>query len=132
LEGYFLDKIQSPQLIWETALGELQIQVNKPNYDTWLKKTTGLRYENNEFSVGVPSTFIAEYMEQNQRSLVEKVLSGILQKEVQVNFQVQQTVGSPAGRANQTRTAVPAQQGALPLFNPRYTFESFVTGKCNQ
>ncbi len=25
-----------------------------------------------------------------------------------------------------------AQQGSLPLFNPRYTFDSFVTGQCNQ
>ena len=31
---------RSPQPVWEAALGELQIRVNKPNYETWLKKTT--------------------------------------------------------------------------------------------
>jgi chromosomal replication initiator protein len=127
-----LDNIQSPQLIWQTALGELQIQVNKPNYDTWLRKTTGLKYENDEFSVGVPSTFVAEYLEQNQRSLVEKVLSGILHREVSVRFQILQISGATVSRANQAKSTGPAQQGTLPLFNPRYTFDSFITGKCNQ
>jgi chromosomal replication initiator protein len=127
-----LDNIQSPQLIWQTALGELQIQVNKPNYDTWLRKTTGLKYENDEFSVGVPSTFVAEFLEQNQRSLVEKVLSGILHREVKVRFQIQPILGSTVSRGNLSKSTVSAQQGTLPLFNPRYTFDSFITGKCNQ
>jgi chromosomal replication initiator protein len=124
--------IRSPQLIWESALGELQIQVNRPNYDTWLKKTTGIGYENGEFSVAVPSTFIAEYLERNLCSLVQKVLTGILHQEVKVSFRVQQDQVSPSGRANPPRNTVPAQQGLLPLFNPRYTFENFVTGQCNQ
>lgn len=127
-----MEEIRSPQLIWESALGELQIQVNKPNFDTWLKKTTGLSFEDGEFCVAVPSTFIAEFLERNQRSLVEKVLAGILNREVRVVFRVIQNQGPYTGRGNQTRTPVPAQQGTLPLFNPRYTFDSFITGQCNQ
>lgn len=127
-----MEEVRSPQLIWESALGELQIQVNKPNFETWLKKTTGLSFENGEFCVAVPTTFIAEYLERNQRSLVEKVLAGILHKEVRVSFRVLQNQGAPTGRSGQARTQVPAQQGILPLFNPRYTFNSFITGQCNQ
>ena len=52
----------SAQQIWETALGELQIQVNKANYRTWLKKTVGLSYQDNHFVVVVPNTFVAEYL----------------------------------------------------------------------
>ncbi|GAI50196.1 unnamed protein product, partial [marine sediment metagenome] len=52
---------RSAQEIWETALGELQIQVNKANYRTWLEKTVGLSYQGNQFVVGVPNTFVAEY-----------------------------------------------------------------------
>jgi chromosomal replication initiator protein len=127
-----MEEIRSPQLIWESALGELQIQVNKPNFDTWLKKTTGLSFEDGEFCIAVPSTFVAEYLEQNQRSLVEKVLAGILHKDVRVAFRVAQNQGTLAVRGSQNRTPVPAQQGSLPLFNPRYTFDSFITGHCNQ
>ena len=58
--------------IWEAALGELQIQVNRANYKTWLGKTVGLSYQNNQFTVGVPNIFVAEYLDKNQRSLIEK------------------------------------------------------------
>ena len=33
------------QRVWDAALGQLQIHVTRPNYDTWLKDTRGLRIE---------------------------------------------------------------------------------------
>ena len=39
-----LMEAESAQRIWETALGELQIQVSRHNYQTWLEKTLGLSY----------------------------------------------------------------------------------------
>lgn len=122
----------SPQQVWEAALGELQIQVNKPNYDTWLKCTTGLTYENSEFVVGVPSTFVAEYLERNQRSLVEKVLAGVLQAEARVRFQVVSHEPNPPCPAKSRGLHVSPQQAMLPLFNPKYRFDTFITGQCNQ
>ena len=114
-------RVRSAQEIWETALGELQIEVNKPNYRTWLSKTVGLSYQDNEFVVGVPNTFVAEYLDKNQRSLIEKVLNGLIQEEIKVQFQI-------SARAEKPR----AQKRDLPLFNPKYTFDSFVVGSCNQ
>jgi len=58
--------------IWEAALGQLQLEVSKPNFSTWLSKTVGMECRDNRFVVGVPNTFIAEYLEKNQRSLIEK------------------------------------------------------------
>ncbi len=121
----------SPQTIWVAALGELQIQVNKQNFDTWLKKTTGLEYKNNEFTIGVPNTFVAEYLNRNQRSLVEKVLAGILKEEVKVSVRVMQDEVQSTSRSGLNRSVV-SPQASLPLFNPRYTFDNFVTGQCNQ
>ena len=125
-----MDTRTSPGAVWEAALGELQIQVNRPNFDTWLKKTTALSYENGEFVVAVPSAFVAEYLERNQRSLVEKVLAGILGQEVSVRFQVAQWGLAP--RPGYKMIAPPPQQACLPLFNPRYTFDTFISGQCNQ
>jgi len=118
--------------IWEAALGVLQIQVNKPNYHTWLAKTTGLSYQDSTFIIGVPSTFVAEYLDKNQRSLIEKVLTDITHQEVRIQFQVNGSQQDrPLGQKSQ-RKATPSQQASLPLFNPRYTFDSFIVGSCNQ
>jgi len=127
-----LTETRSATQIWETALGELQVQVNKPNYHTWLSKTTGLNYQNKQFIVGVPSTFVAEYLEKNQRSLIEKVLTSIIDRDVQLQFKVDNNhPTSKPGSQGRERT-VPVQQTSLPLFNPKYTFDSFVVGGCNQ
>ncbi|MFC2020754.1 chromosomal replication initiator protein DnaA [Chloroflexota bacterium] len=121
----------APQ-IWEAALGELQIQVNKPNYHTWFSKTVGLNYQDNQFVVGVPSTFVAEYLDKNQRSLIEKVLTGIIHREVQILFQMNGHHPNPqSSRSGQEKT-VPAQQASFPLLNPKYTFDSFIVGGSNQ
>ncbi len=109
------------QHIWETALGELQIEVNKSNFRTWLKGTTGLSFIDGEFIVGVPNTFVAEYLEKNLYSLIEKVLTGLTQSKVKVNFCVGEREEKPL-----------KQQKNLPLFNPRYTFDSFIVGRSNQ
>ena len=118
--------------IWESALDELRLQVNKPNYRTWLSKTHGIGYEKDRFVVGVPNTFVAEYLDKNQRSLIEKVLRGVTQEEVQVLFRVD---GNHAGIQSGSRSKkkpVAAEQASLPLFNPRYTFDTFITGSSNQ
>jgi chromosomal replication initiator protein len=110
----------APQ-IWETALGELQIEVNKSNFQTWLRGTTGLSFEDGTFVVGVPNTFVAEYLEKNLYSLIEKVLTGITRSKIKVNFCVGEREVKP-----------PKQQKNLPLFNPKYTFDSFIVGRSNQ
>lgn len=120
------DTRTAPQ-IWEAALGELQVQVSKPNYHTWLAKTIGLTYRDSKFTIGVPSMFVAEYLDKNQRSLIEKALAGITRQEVKIEFQM--TESQPGGRAEKP---APPQQSCLPLFNPKYTFGSFVVGSCNQ
>jgi len=106
--------------IWEAALGQLQLEVSKPNFRTWLSKTVGMECQDKRFVVGVPNTFVAEYLERNQRSLIEKALTGILRDDVKVEFRVATSVEKPGF----SRTK-------LPLFNPRYTFDTFVVGNSN-
>lgn len=81
--------VQTPQEIWETALGKLQLQVSKPNYQTWFRRTTGLSYQDNKFTIGVPNIFVAEYLEKTKRPMIEKVLIDIVPgDEVKIVFQV--------------------------------------------
>ena len=107
---------RSAQQIWETALGELQLQVTKPNYRTWLEKTTGLSYDDSRFVVGVPNTFVAEYLARNQHSLIEKTLIGLTHPGVEVHFQV--------------KSARPAAAG--PGGKAKYTFDNFVVSPSNR
>jgi len=111
---------RSAQQIWETALGELQLQVTKPNYRTWLEKTTGLSYDDSRFVVGVPNTFVAEYLAQNQRSLIEKTLIGLTHPGVEVHFQVNSAKSTAAGPSTD------------PGIKAKYTFGNFVVSPSNR
>jgi len=125
-------RARSAQEIWETALGELQLQVSKSNYRTWLEKTVGLTYQGKQFVVGVPNTFAAEYLDKNQRSLIEKTLIGLTQQDVKVKFYVDgrgQDSLSGYGFQEEIPTTAPTSP---PKLNPKYTFDSFVVSSCNR
>jgi chromosomal replication initiator protein len=120
----------SPQEIWETALGELQVQVSKPNFRTWFSKTSGLSYQDNQFVIGVPNTFAAEYLERNQRSLIEKALTGLTSPHVQVVFRVNGNSNNHSSANSQT--ALPPPVPNYTRLNPDYTFDSFIEGSANR
>lgn len=117
-------RTRTPQEIWETALGELQLQVSKPNYHTWFSRTAGLSYQDGQFVIGVPNAFTAEYLEKNQRSLIEKSLIGLTSPDVRIVFQVN----------GKRRAPVPLPE-AGPVYtrlNPDYVFDAFVEGDGNR
>ncbi len=117
--------------IWEIALGDLQIQVSKPNFRTWFSKTVGLSCDDKQFLIGVPNTFAAEYLEKNQLSLIEKALSGLIKPGIQIIFQVN---GRSHNRAadNSRLEAMPPLQPVYTRLNPDYIFDSFVEGDGNR
>ena len=123
---------KTPQEIWEAALGELQIQVSKPNYRTWFGKTVGLSYEDNQFVVGVPNTFVAEYLGKNQRSLIKKALIGLTSPGVQVVFQVNGKSHNQQGTCEAEAGIPVATQTYDTRFNPNYVFDSFIEGSSNR
>jgi len=120
--------MSSAKEIWETALGELELQVSRPNYQTWFKGTQGIAYDGDQFLLGVPNAFVAEYLEKNQRSLIEKTLIGLIHRNVNVRFQILWAQEGGAGRACEVKRNVSALYG----FNPRYTFDNFVVGAGNR
>ena len=74
--------------LWEAVLGDLQLQVTRPGYETWLKDTIGLAIDNGEFVVGTPNTFVAEMLEQRMYSLISQAVGRVVDGGVDIRFQV--------------------------------------------
>ena len=127
--------------IWNTALGQLQLHVTRPNYDTWLKDTEGLRVEPGNFVVGVPTEFIKEWLATRMRSLVSQVVGGILGRPTEVAFEI---IGRNGHGNGHVEGSLPLANGANPAqaaisspgpqqrLNPHYTFTSFVVADSNR
>jgi len=123
----------SPQAVWETALGQLELQVTRSNYDTWLRGTLGLRFDDGVFVVGAASDFATEWLRSRLRPLIAKTLAGIVGFQVSVTFEV-------LGASTPGHTLPSSPQSDKPtrgadtssLFHPRFTFSSFVPGEENR
>jgi chromosomal replication initiator protein len=124
--------------IWEAALGELQLQVSKANYNTWLKDSRGIAYVKGIFTVAVPTAFIEEWLKSRLSSVVCRILSNITGQNTEVLFQVQalrcDTGTVKAGLMTDGGVSLKSRHkaGKAASLNPKYTFNTFVAGDCNR
>ncbi len=126
--------MESAHETWQKALGELQTQVSRANYNTWLRNSHGVSYDNGVFVVGTPSAFVAEWLTKRLRSLVKKTLTHVVGYDIEVEFIVRdkllpqrrpqlQSALADGGVSTRARVETP---------NSRFTFDNFVVGSCNR
>ena len=128
-----------PRDLWNAVLGELQLHVTRPSFETWLRRTEGIAYQGGEFTVGTPNAFVAEMLEQRMYSLISQTVERVVKAPVEVLFRV--ALSSDDGPSHESeRPALgpdPVQESAQhylrqTALNPRYTFDSFVVGSSNE
>ena len=129
---------------WQAALGQLQMEMPKAAYDTWVKNAELVAYEDGEFIIGVGNAYARDWLESRLSSTVIRMLTGIMNRSVVVRFVVWQesldTINvseisnhdeaSSAGLEN----SYPFELPAIPnqSLNARYTFDNFVVGPSNR
>jgi chromosomal replication initiator protein len=132
--------------VWDTALGQLQLQVTRPNFETWLKDTVGLSAENGSFIIGTPNDFVSEWLNAKMGPVIAKTVSGILGREVKLGFRVVApgTTGNGNGNGSShdveaaplngatAPPAVTASPTGRKKLNARLTFDRFVVGDSNR
>jgi chromosomal replication initiator protein len=120
---------------WQSVLSQLQTEMPKASFDTWVGDTRPLTYENGAITVGVPNAYARDWLESRLASTISRLLVGILNSNVAVNFVVAQ-----ADERDETEAEgdlLPADSPSAPpphhsSLNPRYSFESFVVGSGNR
>ena len=132
------------QEVWKAVLGELQLQLPRPTYETWLKQTEGVCYEDQSLVVEVPTPFAVAWLERRMYQSIQKTLEKITHQPLDVRFQVKNGAAgeavdppSPDLHVESPAKDVPNQAPnghlpRLPRLNPKYTFGSFVVGPSNR
>ncbi|HLZ10738.1 MAG TPA: DnaA/Hda family protein, partial [Chloroflexota bacterium] len=70
--------------IWDAALGELQVQLSRPTYETWLRQATAVSIDDGRFVLRAHSTFTAEWLDQRLRPQIEQSLSHVLGRPIEL------------------------------------------------
>ena len=127
---------------WNAVLGELQLEVTRPSYETWLKDTVGLRRNGNELLVGVDNPFAVEMLEGQMYSTITRAVQRVVGRATEVRFTTDPTASTlagdvsrngsaPAAATEESTPALAASTKGRSVLNPKFTFSSFVVGDSN-
>jgi len=135
-----------PAQLWQSALGDLQIQMRPEDFRTWFRDTTLISYDGSQCLVGVKNPFNVEWLSTKCSALVGRTLQALVGRPVDVRFVVEGrepqesappplTLSAPPRRAP-SRGSTASRRAPAPearsAISPRYTFDSFVVGTNNQ
>ena len=119
---------------WQEVLTYLKTKVNTQSYQTWLRPTRLSRVENDSLVVQVPNREFQDWIQEHYGRLVQNALDELDLGYRRVSYVIEegQEKRTPANGDQKV------MQGKLDFdsvdhqLNPRYTFDTFVVGSCNQ
>ena len=131
---------------WQSVLGQLQMEMPRASFDTWVRDTRPLSYQNGKLVIGVRNAYARDWLENRLASTVSRLLVGIVNDSVNVNFVVNGNDSGPLIEekqsprpqsdtfdSNQDRSVEAYELPSRPSnMNPRYLFETFVVGSGNR
>ena len=134
----------SSKAVWRVVLGELELQLPRPTFETWLKQTEGVSSNDSSFVVEVPTPFAVAWLERRMYQTIQRTVERVTQRPLEVQFQVKTAESMPRGGKGVWDTedreigdglevgSSPGTPAVNGVFNPRYTFGSFVVGLSNR
>lgn len=130
---------------WQATLGQLQMNMSKATFDTWVRDSKFISHEENVFYIGVQNAYVRDWLEDRLTGTVTKLLSGIMSSPQEVIFQLQ--IKSDVQPSIETKSKISTSPSAVEiiaskpnmpapsvnqLLNNRYRFDNFVVGPNNR
>ncbi len=103
--------------IWQTTLRDLQVQMGRADYDSWIKNLALLELRGGVAWMSAPSSFAKRRLESDYSTVIQKALAKVVGEDLEVRFSVDQPVQpqlfeeAPA----QSQTLVPNRNRAAPV-----------------
>jgi chromosomal replication initiator protein len=124
---------------WQSVLAQLQMEMPRASYDTWVRDTRPTTYENGIITIGVRNAYARDWLESRLATTVSRLLIGILNSNVAVEFVVSpaneadsHTDPDPERVASSMEITTSEAKSRHVTLNPRYTFDTYVVGSGNR
>jgi chromosomal replication initiator protein len=133
----------SQEEIWGGVLGELEVNLSRPNFNTWFKDTYILSIKDDKkVIVGVPNTFTLEWLQNKYSDEIKKALQKFLPNVDNIDFQVAhpERILTRINQREETKDMglvhfeMPKPQTLQKTknLNSYFTFENFIVGDSNK
>ncbi|MDO4181690.1 MAG: DnaA N-terminal domain-containing protein, partial [Bacteroidales bacterium] len=142
-----------PVVLWKRCLKRIRDNVPETTYKTWFEPIVPLKYEDKALTIGVPSPFFYEFLEEKFVDLLRVTLYKEIEEGTQLMYciltdktnhitvEMEGAKRSPAvpqpaairdGNKAPNPMQAPAPQDLDPHLNPNYNFENFIKGNSNE
>lgn len=133
----------TPEDIWKTVLGEMELSLSRGQFTTWFKNTLIVSRDHNSVTVSVPNGFVREWL---QNKFNKQILASIRKLSTEVR-EVKYIVGQPkpeplrhdiskiiGEREFQDQSVLDQGQeiDKTTYLNKKYSFDSFIVGSYNE
>ncbi len=140
------------KILWEKCLVVIKDIVPEAVFNTWFMPIIPLSYEENKFTIQVPSQFFYEYLEEKYVNVLKVTIYRVIGKGTILNYRVvvDKTTGGTVDYPTENssvaikkitpkdanKSPIPfvqtAPQDLDPQLNPKYNFENYFEGASNR
>jgi chromosomal replication initiator protein len=135
---------------WDKCLVLIKDQVSTLSYKTWFQPIVPLYLSDMDLTIQVPSQFFYDWLEEHYSTLMRKTILSVLGDNGRLFYSVNTEEPSVQPSQQEQHPNTPTGDSFRPSFaphislrseniqslhsnlNPRYTFENFIKGDCNQ
>ena len=115
---------------WDQIRDYLRLKVSAENYNNWLKGTTFAGLDGTTLFVTVPDRETRAWLEREFPVMIRSAIQELALPVKQVTYEAEATRG-PMNQA-MARVENSDPESAAGSLNPKFTFDTFVVGACNQ
>ena len=121
---------------WQSVLGQLQMEMPRASFDTWVRDTRPLSINGGVMTVAVRNAYARDWLDSRLSGTVTRLLGGIMDSNVAVSFVVDADGGRETSEVAEPAEvkveAAPEPRVRSLTLNTRYVFETFVVGAGNR
>lgn len=131
-----------PETGWKATLGELELQMTKATFNTWLKDARLLACEEDEFVIGVRNDYAKDWLENRLHDTILRTLTAIMGRPITLRFVVwsDELIAPKPVMSKNGNGILPGKRPKLSnngnngdnILNGRFTFATFVVGPSNR
>ena len=131
-----------PEAAWKATLGELELQMTKATFNTWLRDARLFHSENEIYTISVRNAYAKDWLENRLQDTIARALSSIVGQPVALEFVVgaeesADVMSMPISEGTTNGAIMHAnerpEQGTMQAgLSSRYRFSTFVVGTSNR
>lgn len=123
--------------LWDDALVNIELSITAANFKTWFRDTHIVSLEDGTVTLGVPSVFVRDWVQDKFQTLILKTLRELTPHARSVEYAVVQRNDKKqeSSKKQTVNAALPLEEYYINKsdnLNPKYVFETFVVGPFNQ